>query len=302
MKVFISWSGETSRAVALALADWFPKVIQVIQPFVSAKDIDKGANWTVELARELEEAAFGVVCLAPDNIQSPWLYYETGAITKSVDSRVCPVLFGLQKAEIPAPMSQLQMTTLEKEDVLALMKSMNKVAGSPINEVTLIDAVDVWWPQLEKNISAIPPISLNEQPNLTVEPKKPTVDLVDMMTELLQRVRNLDEIARMERNERIHRPVMSNRSVGTLRSRRIRSKMEILLESLSAEGALVQDIASDSATGVIRLMEDLPESATRNIFRQMHDLALEERIILTLASPNREYVFDKDGIHEEPPF
>ena len=96
MKVFISWSGGTSRAVAEVLHWWLPRVIQGVRPFVSAKDIDKGANWTVELARELEDAAFGIICLTPDNLTSPWLHYEAGAITRSVDSRVCPLLYGLK--------------------------------------------------------------------------------------------------------------------------------------------------------------------------------------------------------------
>lgn len=35
MKVFISWSGQTSHHVAQALYNWFPKVIQTIEPFLS---------------------------------------------------------------------------------------------------------------------------------------------------------------------------------------------------------------------------------------------------------------------------
>lgn len=60
MKVFISWSGTASREVAEALRWWLPKVIQGTNPFVSAKDIDKGANWTSVLSTELADTDFGI--------------------------------------------------------------------------------------------------------------------------------------------------------------------------------------------------------------------------------------------------
>ena len=191
MKVFISWSGGTSRAVAVALSEWFPKVLQGVKPFVSAKDIDKGANWTVVLTEELETSDFGVVCLAADNLQSPWLHYEAGAISKSVSSRVCPVLFGVEVADVQRPMSQLQITKLDRADMFQLMKSMNKVSPLPLLDADVQEAVDMWWPSLETKLSKIDaPAARDLEP--APEPPKPEVVANEMIEEVLRRMRSLD--------------------------------------------------------------------------------------------------------------
>ncbi len=54
MKLFISWSGSLSRKLGEALRLWFPAVIQSIKPYFTPSDIDKGARWNNEIAKELE--------------------------------------------------------------------------------------------------------------------------------------------------------------------------------------------------------------------------------------------------------
>lgn len=194
MKVFISWSGVTSRLIAEALHWWFPKVIQGTIPFVSAKDIDKGSNWTVQLTKELETTDFGVVCLTAENLTSPWLNYEAGAITKSVDSRVCPILFDVKKNEVKAPLAQLQLTELEREDILLMMVAMNSVAGSPLAAEDLREAVEIWWPKLEERISLISPSSPADPQKDNLEPAKPAPTSEEMLAEILEVVRRFDRV------------------------------------------------------------------------------------------------------------
>src|SRR6266403_3949719 len=100
MKVFISWSGPISNKVAVLLRDWLPSVIQAVEPYVSSEDIDKGARWSTDIAKELEAAHFGILCITPDNISAPWINFEAGALSKALDkSKVVPLLVGVKKSE-----------------------------------------------------------------------------------------------------------------------------------------------------------------------------------------------------------
>ena len=109
MKVFISWSGDRSHKVALVLEEWLRSVIQAVEPYVSSKDIDKGARWFSDISVELEKADFGIVCITPENQKEPWIAFEAGALAKKLNqSRVCPFVIELGKTDLttsPKPSS-----------------------------------------------------------------------------------------------------------------------------------------------------------------------------------------------------
>ena len=111
MKIFISWSGDTSHKVATILRDWLPSVIQSVEPYVSSEDIDKGTRWATDIAGELDQSAFGVLCVTKDNMNAPWLNFEAGALDKSVDKiKVCPCYTKLNalKSKVLSSNSNLQ--------------------------------------------------------------------------------------------------------------------------------------------------------------------------------------------------
>lgn len=110
MKVFISWSGKTSNAVAVLLKDWLPLVIQSVDPYVSSEDIQSGSRWAAEVASELDQSAIGILCVTAANIDAPWLNFEAGALSKSIDrSRVVPFLFRMNRSDMPdGPLVQFQ--------------------------------------------------------------------------------------------------------------------------------------------------------------------------------------------------
>lgn len=159
MKVFLSWSGEKSRDVALAFRDWLPSVIQSLEPYVSSVDIEKGSRWAADLAKELEDSSFGILCVTRENQAAPWLNFEAGALSKAVDKAfVSPFLFDLERDEVDAdgPLPQFQSTTFSRDDVGKLVETLNRACGDEKLADKLLDQTfSVWWPHLESTLHKI---------------------------------------------------------------------------------------------------------------------------------------------------
>ncbi len=157
MKVFISWSGDTSLKVAQIFREWIPSVIQSIEPYVSSEDIDKGARWSTDIAKELEDSSFGILCVTKDNLTAPWLCFEAGALSKTMEkSFVTPFLFDIKRSEVNGPILQFQSTIFDKEDIKRMVKTLNKASGEgSISETRLEKAFEVWYPNLESSLNEL---------------------------------------------------------------------------------------------------------------------------------------------------
>lgn len=158
MKVFISWSGGLSKKVAIILKEWIPDVIQSIEAYVSSEDIEKGSRWNVDISKELESTDYGILCVTKENVTKPWINFEAGALSKSLDSsKVCPFLIGLKKSDLKeSPLLQFQATNYEKEDIFKLMKSMNRSCGEDIiPEDRLKKSYETWWESLNEKLKEV---------------------------------------------------------------------------------------------------------------------------------------------------
>ena len=157
MKIFLSWSGPRSRAVAEALNDWLRRVIQAVKPFYSP-EIEKGAKWSGEIDSALEDTRFGIVCLTPDNLTSPWIHFEAGALSKTKDALIWTFLHGLTPGDVPPPLGKFQHTVAGRDDTLLLLKTINRrlgeVGGEPLTDKLLEENFETFWPQLEVKLSA----------------------------------------------------------------------------------------------------------------------------------------------------
>lgn len=158
MKVFISWSGKASFQIAKVLKEWIPCVIQNVIPYFSSEDIDKGARWSTDIAEELENASFGILCVTKDNMESKWLNFEAGALSKAIDkSRVCPLLFHLKPSDISdGPLLQFQMANVNKDDIYKIFRSINTSLGdNGLDEMRLEKVFSRIWPEMEKAFNSI---------------------------------------------------------------------------------------------------------------------------------------------------
>ena len=178
MKVFISWSGELSHKVAVALRDWLPNVVQYICPYVSSEDIDKGAKWFIDVSEELDKSNFGILCVTSENQESPWLLFEAGALSKKLDrSRVSPFLVNIEPFDLSGPLTQFQATLFLKDDLKKLVNSINKNSEDhSLPQERLDNAFDKWWPDLNQTLKIA---KENYSKGRAEEPPRPERELLE---------------------------------------------------------------------------------------------------------------------------
>ena len=158
VKVFISWSGEQSRQIALALYEWLPQTVQSAQPYMSEKGNEAGVLWDQILASNLEESNFGIICLTPANLESRWINFEAGALSKAVtQSRVVPLLYGLDNNDVGLPLSRFMMKRADKMGVWETVVAMNSHVGEDrrLPESVLSGTFESLWPKLEERFNAV---------------------------------------------------------------------------------------------------------------------------------------------------
>lgn len=203
MKVFISWSGSRSKAVAVALRDWLPLVLQYVKPWVSDKDIGAGDRWAQSIAGELEAANFGIICITPENLQSEWILFEAGALSKSMlDAKVIPLLFKLELSDLSGPLSQFQAQKIEESGLMEVVKAINKVADGQTSEQIVNRLVPQLWPSLQAELDKIP----DTQP--TDKHMRPQHEILE---ELVTGVRGLNTRMREFEPELMERDRLSRR-------------------------------------------------------------------------------------------
>lgn len=184
MNIFISWSGERSRLIALTLRTWLDEFFHGVTFFVSEQDIAGGASWLNVINQELAKASFGILCLTPGNLTSPWLLFEAGALSNAFDrSKVAPFLTGLKKSDIKPPLGQFQSMLADEAGTLKLVQSINDSMPTQMTPEKIKRLFKKFWPDLKTELDAIP----NDVDQSSVQPSR---DLRDIVEEILGLVRN----------------------------------------------------------------------------------------------------------------
>lgn len=194
MKVFVSWSGSRSKAVAELLNDWIKCVLQATRPWISTRDIDRGALWFSEISDQLKDTTVGIVCLTQENKNKPWILFESGALAKGLSSnRVCTFLVDLKPADLEDPLAQFNHTIPEKDSVWELVRTLNGcLSTNSLDERILEQVYATYWGQFEKKFKELlklhPPVEKHEprsEKNLLAE-------ILDNTRFLSQRIRSLE--------------------------------------------------------------------------------------------------------------
>lgn len=187
MNIFISWSGERSNKIAKLLYDYFSQNLQKTNPWLSSH-IEKGKKWSSEITSELYRSNFGLIILTPENLDSHWILFEAGALSKLPASRVFTVLFDLEHNDIKPPLSQFQHTLFNKDDFETLIRTINKCCldeiGSNLETSVLNSILTKSWSELKSDVETILKSKL-------IDFKKRTTD--DKIDEILSITRSLEK-------------------------------------------------------------------------------------------------------------
>jgi hypothetical protein len=123
---------------------------------MSTDDIEKGRFWSSELHRNLKIHRIGIFCITPENSAAPWLAFEAGALAnKSGGGKVVPLLLGLVPTELRGPLELFQITTLEHQDMLRLVRTLNVECIDPVPEAILFENFKKAWPELARSTRVI---------------------------------------------------------------------------------------------------------------------------------------------------
>lgn len=155
----------------------------------------------------------------------------------------------------------------------------------------LKEAVDVWWPRLEKAVKEIQIPKVKSSADADVaEPAKPAVDVNEMLEEVLRRVRMLDDrVRRMDTATST-----SGKANSRSRDRSHESALEYLRQRLEQEGlpAIHSTVGSSSIDVVVG---DAPDDIPMRVMDAAQEVATVERVPVHLIMPRRTLLFDPDG-------
>jgi hypothetical protein len=142
------------------LRDWLPKALPSARPWLSQSDIDAGDRWANQVARELEASNFGILCITRENVVSPWILFEAGALAKSPRiGRVVPLLLDVDFRELAGPLGQFQAKRVAREDLIEVLKAINEASGKGrISNTEVLRNFRIHWPAFSKKITGIPKI------------------------------------------------------------------------------------------------------------------------------------------------
>lgn len=264
MQVFISWSGDRSRRIAEALREWLPMVIQSVKPWMSDADISAGSRWLTEVSTVLNTATVGIICVTPENQHNPWLLFEAGALSKTIEQTcVCPLVYEMTTGQLSGPLTQFQANVFTREGIAKILGTINKSLGERQLEIRqLEEIIDVWWPKLEAQLEVLGPA-----------PEVPAVRSTgDQLEELLSLSR-----------EQLRR---ENLRLEAYKERENRFESFLSIMDKAGSALSVQQAAAKSIQGTLPLLIQEMMKKTGNVLGEAEALELNEAGAALISSMN----------------
>lgn len=248
MKIFLSWSGDKSKAVALLLEEWIQCVIQAAEPWIST-NIESGALWQAEINDQLAAVKIGIICITAENKEKPWILFEAGALAKGLStSRVCTILIDLENSDIRQPLAQFNHIQPTKDGIKKLITTINAALEKPLPLHILEKVYDLQWPIFSEKFDEIIqkyPLGDNNNNGISSAVKTQKAQ-ADMLIEILNTVRSFD--GRISKLESVESYQVS--------TERIPSKIKQRLNELLGQG-----LPANDAINVIKMENpDVPRS------------------------------------------
>jgi hypothetical protein len=109
----------------------------------------------VRLAETLRDTSCGVICVTRENVESPWLNFEAGALSKTLsDVQVFPLLLDVEPSALAGPLAQFQATSCVRNDILKLVRSIATASRHlRLDEPSLIRDFDSCWSRLDSALN-----------------------------------------------------------------------------------------------------------------------------------------------------
>jgi hypothetical protein len=252
MKVFLSWSGDRSKQVAILLDEWLRCVIQAVDPWVSARGIDRGAIWITAINDQLKEATTGIVCLTKENKEKPWILFEAGALARGLDKqRVLTFLVDLAPADVRDPLGQFNHTLPTEDGIWLMLSTINNGLGDrSLHQITLEKVFKKNWPEFKERFDKILRDFPEESVSTPPSPENVLEDVRGYMRSIDQRLRAVEsgsskELARWIRDDDL-RPSDENQ-----KSRMLRTVAAKAVDSMRKNGQSIEQLFEQATSAGI---------------------------------------------------
>ena len=166
MNIFFSWSKKKSRDLAIATKTFIEGMFRNdIKIWISSENIDYGSMAMVDINKALKNSEMCIAFIVEENLSSPWIMYETGAIAgrkyfeneHEIAKAVVPIVFEkIADTKFQShPLNQFQRLSFNKENFKKLIKQLNNSVKAFNNEDILNTQFNLNWSIFNKSVKAI---------------------------------------------------------------------------------------------------------------------------------------------------